>query len=327
MGAWRVSPGAQSWQAAAWHRPNVSVPMGEWITMTQPQLAHQTAAGRMYARSLGGLPEVPSITTVIGQQSVDLDGWIGHMAATAVVDDPRLPQAVGSKAQLKTVARQASDAAARYRDQAAARGDRVHDYCEQVGLRALGRPHTMAEARERLAEHGESAYADRFDEWWDLYEVRPLATELTVWNASVGYAGTLDLVATIGGRVCLVDYKTKGTTRDGRVKSLDPKVVMQLVAGLKAEEQLVDAAAGTWEPWEHGEAGLLLGVAVGQTEVVAHQANPQVLPAHWRKFWALRQVWEHSRRAEDAGPALRPIGPPPPTAAPGADGVPTRVVG
>ena len=65
---------------------NVSGPMGQWMTMTQPQLAHQTASGRMYARSLDGLPEVPSITTVIGQQSVDLDGWIGHMAATAVVE-------------------------------------------------------------------------------------------------------------------------------------------------------------------------------------------------------------------------------------------------
>lgn len=285
------------------------------MTMTQPQLAHQTEYGRMYARSLDGLPEVPSITTVIGQQSADLSGWVGHMAATAVIEDPRLPQVVGSRPQLKSVARQASSAAERYRDDAAARGDRVHDYAEQVGLRALGRPHRMAEARAVLAEHREAAYADRFDEWWDLYDVRPLATELTVWNASVGYAGTLDLVATIGGRTCIIDYKTKGTTRDGRVKSLDAKVVMQLVAGLRAEESLVDPATGTWEPWRYGDAPVLLGVALGQTEVVAHQANPQVLPDHWRKFWALRQVWGYSQAADSAGPALRPIGPPPPEAA------------
>jgi hypothetical protein len=47
---------------------------------------------------------------------------------------------------------------------------------------------------------------------------------------------------------------------------------------------------------------------------VAHQANPQVLPDHWRKFWALRQVWGYSQAADSAGPALRPIGPPPPAA-------------
>ena len=28
---------------------------------------------------------------------------------------------------------------------------------------------------------------------------------------------------------------------------------MQLVAGMKAEESLVDPEAGEWEPWQHGE--------------------------------------------------------------------------
>lgn len=171
----------------------------------------------------------------------------------------------------------------------------------------------MAEARARLIEHGEGAYADRFDEWWDLYDVRPIAAEITVWNHTVGYAGTLDLVARIGGRLCLIDYKTKGTGRDGRVKALDPKVVMQLTAGLKAEESLVDPEAGTWEEWRHGQAEMLLGVALGETEVAVHQANPGVLPRHWHKFWALRQVWKHAQAVDDAGPALRVIGPPPPS--------------
>ncbi|RUQ33272.1 cytochrome, partial [Micrococcus sp. HSID17245] len=281
--------------------------------MTQPRLAHQTPHGRMYARSLSGLPEVPSITTVIGMEKTDLDGWVGWMAAQSVTQDPRLAESVGSAARLKQVARQSADAAARYRDAAAERGDRVHDYAEQVAQRALGRPHTMAEARARLIEHGEGAYADRFDEWWDLYDVRPIAAEITVWNHTVGYAGTLDLVARIGGRLCLIDYKTKGTGRDGRVKALDPKVVMQLTAGLKAEESLVDPEAGTWEEWRHGQAEMLLGVALGETEVAVHQANPGVLPRHWHKFWALRQVWRHAQAVDDAGPALRVIGPPPPS--------------
>ncbi|MGW3944846.1 cytochrome [Micrococcus endophyticus] len=288
--------------------------------MTQPRLAHQTPLGRMYARSLTGLPEVPSITTVIGMERTDLDGWIGWMAAQSVTQDPRLAESVGSAARLKQVARQSADAAARYRDAAAERGDRVHDYAEQVAQRALGRPHTLAETRAKLIEHGEGAYADRFDEWWDLYDVRPLAAEITVWNHTVGYAGTLDLVARIGGRLCLIDYKTKGTGRDGRVKALDPKVVMQLTAGLKAEESLVDAEAGTWEEWRHGQAEMLLGVALGETEVAVHQANPGVLPRHWHKFWALRQVWKHVQAADDAGPALRVIGPPPPSVPPAAAG-------
>lgn len=278
--------------------------------MTQPELAHQTNAGRMYSRSLTGLPEVPSITTVIGQQHLDLTGWASHMATSTLIADHRLAEAVGSPVKLKTLARQCNDAAERFRDEAAARGDRVHNYAEQVALRALGMPHTMAEARDALVQHNESNYADRFDEWWHNYQVKPLAAEITVWNHTVGYAGTLDLVAEIGGKLCLIDYKTRGTDRFGRVKSLSDNVVMQLAAGFKAEESLVDAEAGTWEPWAYGNDAMLLGVALGETEVVAYQANPQTLPQYWQKFWALRQVWHYQQAVEAAPNPLQPIGPP-----------------
>lgn len=283
--------------------------------MTSPALAHQTDFGRMYARKIGALPEVPSITTVIGQEKMDMDGWIGHMAATAVVQDARLGEAVGNSVKLKALARQASNAAADYRDSAAARGDRVHQYCEQIALRAMGKPHQAAQAREALTGNSEEAFAGRFDEWWETYQVQPLAAEVTVWNASIGYAGTLDLVATIGGRLCLIDYKTRGTGRDGRVKPLDPKVVMQLAAGAKAEEMVVDPAAGTWEPWKYSQDPMLLGVAIGETEVQTVMANPEVLPAYWSKFWSLRQVWGASRKVGEAGMALREVGPPPPPVA------------
>ncbi|MGL3804853.1 cytochrome [Paeniglutamicibacter sp. R2-26] len=278
--------------------------------MTSPALAQQTDFGRMYARKIGDLPEVPSITTVIGQEKTDMDGWIGHMAATAVIQDERLGGAVGNSAKLKALARQASGAAAQYRDAAAARGDRVHQYCEQIALRAMGLPHQAAQAREALAENGEEAFAGRFDEWWEQYQVQPLAAEVTVWNSTVGYAGTLDLVATIGGRLCLIDYKTRGTDREGRVKPLDPKVIMQLAAGAKAEEAVLDAAAGTWEPWKYSQDPMLLGVAIGATEVQTVMANPEVLPAYWSKFWSLRQVWGASQRVRDAGSALQVVGPP-----------------
>ncbi|WP_106123382.1 cytochrome [Nesterenkonia sandarakina] len=279
--------------------------------MTQPSLAHATDHGRMYSRSLGGRPEVPSITTVISQEHKDLTGWAGHMASAELAGDQRLASAVGSPAELKRLARQASSAAERFRDAAAARGDRVHEYAEQVALEALGVTHGAGAAREALAEHRETSFADRFDEWWQLYGVTPLAAEVTVWNHTLGYAGTLDLVADIGGRTCIIDFKTKGLSRDGRAKPLSDSVVMQLVAGMQAEEMLVDARSGEWKPWPYGEDPILLAVAVSEAEVVPNQANPAVLKSHWHKFWALRQVWEHSRSAAAAGTALRPIAPPP----------------
>ncbi|MDZ5075958.1 cytochrome [Nesterenkonia sp. HG001] len=291
--------------------------------MTQPTLAHATEFGRMYSRSLTSAPEVPSITTVIGQEPKDLTGWAGHLATTELVQDDRLTGAVGSASQLKTLARHASSAAERFRDAAARRGDRVHHYAEQVALRSLGGAHEAESARAVLTEHGESAFADRFDEWWQLYDVRPIAAEITVWNHAVGYAGTLDLVAEIAGRTCVIDFKTKGLDRRGRAKPLNESVVMQLVAGMQAEERLVDAQAGIWEPWTHGKESLLMAVAISEAEVVPVQASPDALKPHWHKFWALRQVWEHTRRTAEAGPALRPLPPPPaPAAARAAVGAP-----
>lgn len=278
--------------------------------MTAPALAHSTDLGRMYARSLQDPPIVPSITTVISQQANSMDGWIGYMAATAVAEHPDLGAAVGNPRQLRTVVRDSSNAAEAFRDAAAARGDRVHHYCEQVALRALDRPHQLLEAREVLAEHGEENFALRFDSWWQEYDVRPLSPEITVWNDSLGYAGTLDLVATIGGKLCIIDYKTKGTDRNGQVKSLDAKVVMQLVAGMKAEESIVDEMNGKWEAWKYGTDPVLLGVAIGETEVRTLRANPAVLKAHWYKFASLRRVWETSREAANAGTPLLDIAPP-----------------
>ena len=278
--------------------------------MTAPALAHSTDLGRMYARSLQDPPKVPSITTIIGQQANTLDGWIGYMAATAAVQHPDLGVAVGNPGQLRTVVRDSSNAAEQFRDAAAARGDRVHQYCEQLALRTLDRPHQLAEAREALAENGEENFAVRFDQWWADYDVTPLAPEVTVWNETLGYAGTLDLVATIGGKLCIIDYKTKGTDRNGQVKSLDAKVVMQLVAGMKAEESILDEAAGTWEPWKYGQAPILLGVAIGETEVRTLRANPEVLKSHWFKFASLRRVWQTSLEAAQAGTPLLEIAPP-----------------
>jgi hypothetical protein len=95
------------------------------------------------------------------------------------------------------------------------------------------------------------------------------------------------------------------------VKPLDDKVVMQLVAGMKAEESLVDPVAGEWEAWKYGENPVLLAVAIGETEVRPVRANPDVLKHHWWKFCALRRVWELSADTVSAGSALLPIAPPP----------------
>ncbi|WP_460992295.1 cytochrome [Sinomonas soli] len=281
--------------------------------MTAPELASASpdGFGRMYRRSFQEPPTVPSITTVIAQQPVELDGWRSYMAAKHIADHPELRDVASDPSRMRRLVRTAVDASEAYARSAAERGDRVHSYAEQLALQALGRPHRLEETLQALQEHGEEGFARSVDHWWQAFGVEPVAAELTVWNHSLGYAGTLDLVAKVNGRICLVDYKTKGTSRDGRVKALDNKVAMQLVAGMKAEESLVDAEAGAWEPWAHGEDPLLIAVAVGETEHAAVRVNPEVRRHQWSTFCQLRRVWGARVEAASAGRTLLPLAPPP----------------
>lgn len=282
------------------------------VCMTSPKLATQTDSGRMYSRKVGGEVIVPSITTVIGMDSMDLSGWAGYMAAKSLSEDQRLTGALSDARQLRSLVRDAAGAAENYRDQAAARGDRVHNYAEARALQALGQPHDLSGAKNALEANNELAYAQHFESWWDEYRVEPLAAEVTVWNDSVGYAGTIDLVAKIAGRVCIVDYKTKTSDRDGIVKRPDDKVIMQLAAACKAEEQIVDAEAGLWKPWEFGTDTMLLAVALGDTGTRTFMAPPPALPDYWAKFYALRRNWEASHRISQARATLAEITPPAP---------------
>ena len=279
--------------------------------MTSPKLAVQTEYGRMYARQVGARVEVPSITTVIGMEALDLTGWAGFMAARSLADHAQLLEATGDPSRMRRLVREAASAAERHRDEAAARGDRVHDYAEQYALKVLGKPNELAAAREALTRHDELGYARHFESWWRDYRVEPVAAEVTVWNHSVGYAGTIDLVARVGGKLALVDYKTKGMDREGMVKSPDAKVIMQLAAAAKAEQRSVDPQAGQWETWPYGTDVMLLAVALGQGGSRTFTAPPAAMPGYWSKFWALHRTWTAHYELASNGHGLMEIGPPP----------------
>ncbi len=286
--------------------------MGAMIKgMTSPKLAIQTEHGRMYSRRVGAEATVPSITTIIGMDHVDLTGWAGYMAAKALSDDSRLAQSVAQPSSMRSLVRQAASAAEVYRDAAAARGDRVHFYAENYALAQLGLAHDLEQAKGALEQHGELGYAAHFENWWRDYRVEPVQAEVTVWNDSVGYAGTIDLVAKIAGRTCIIDYKTKTSDRDGMVKRPDDKVIMQLAAACKAEEQIEDADAGRWKPWTYGNDVMLLAVALGDNGSRTFMAPPAAMPEYWAKFYALRRSWEATRNIVRDRSTLAEITPPP----------------
>lgn len=73
---------------------------------------------------------------------------------------------------------------------------------------------------------------DQFDRWLHEFQPTYLATEVTVYNATYGYAGTCDGFLSIGGVPLIIDYKSSKKSRDakGNPTGLYPEVSAQLAA-------------------------------------------------------------------------------------------------
>ena len=88
-------------------------------------------------------------------------------------------------------------------DNAARRGTAVHAACELYGL------YGVADVQPEY-----QGYIDAFLKWVDQLKPTFIYTERAIWHKQLLYAGTLDLVAEIGGIKMLVDYKTTSQIND-----------------------------------------------------------------------------------------------------------------
>lgn len=114
-------------------------------------------------------------------------------------------------------------------------GTAVHDALEQLAL--TGRfPEVDDEVRP---------FIEQADKWMQKFQPVYEAAEMTVYNTTYGYAGTLDAIATIDGVRFLLDYKSTRKSVDSQGKLTTPypeQVGLQLAAYRYAEY------AATWRP-------------------------------------------------------------------------------
>ena len=104
---------------------------------------------------------------------------------------------------------------------AGAKGTEIHELAEQL---------LHGNKVEVPPEH--AAYVDSCVTFLDAWGAVPVISEATVINRTVGYAGTLDLVARMRGETWLLDWKTgKGVYADS---------TLQLVGYARAEHYLGD---------------------------------------------------------------------------------------
>lgn len=282
-----------------------------------PVLAHDTAHGRMYSRTVGGAPVVPSITNILGvEDSGDvLRNWYGKQAVIEAWDHPRLADAAGGDQRARwAIEKAVKDAGARRAEEAAERGSRVHFYAEQKARHQLGAatPSDVRAAYDTLAAHGETAWAVSLDEWWTAWQVTPIFPEATLWNEVDGYAGTTDLYCSINGVLALIDYKNKIHDPNGRFGPPTPKpqVEQQLHAAAFATERHVEAE-GRWVQVSL-RPQLLIAAMVTDNGVFPYTVAGMNDPRPFLKFQTLRQLWQDRCDETTSGePKFRPLVPPP----------------
>jgi hypothetical protein len=181
--------------------------------VTAPKLATSTPSGRVYTHPVTG-EQVPSVTTVIGVlDKPALVPWAAKMAAEYADKQWALLSELSSMERIELI----KGAHKRRSATAADLGTAVHD---AVDAWCTGRP--MPRWEDGVAE-----FMDQFVDFLEHRKPRFLMNEVTVWNRTVGYAGTFDWLADINGRVTLGDTKTG--------KGVYGEVALQLTALARAE--------------------------------------------------------------------------------------------
>lgn len=118
-------------------------------------------------------------------------------------------------------------------------------------------------------------YFDGFLEWWNEYQPEVVASEVKTYHKLMRYGGTIDLLAYIGGKLTLIDFKTT-------YRLLEKSCGVQL-------EAYAQALAS------HGivvEAKHILHLK--KDGMWAYPEFPAKDPVRWRVFSALKCVYDYT---------------------------------
>ncbi len=216
--------------------------------MTAPTYPTHSKNGQRIYNGQKGLVDVPGVTSICN--NIDKSG-LGYgrareSAKTALADLPTLVGwAIDGKE--KAFLNHVSGAATRKWGDAAETGTEVHAIVEKYLLgEALG-----------VLSPKHQGFMTQFEIFVKDWEVEPLdsggqpCVEVTVWNETIGYAGTADAFAMVGGEPICLDTKTGES-------GVWPETALQLAAYCNAE--FIIEADGTQRelPKTEGAAALHL---------------------------------------------------------------------
>lgn len=243
--------------------------------MTEPALAFNVRGRGRHYRHPETDEEVPSITNVIGiLDRPALPRWAAKLVAERAWDLRDTLNDLGRDEAIDIL----KGSPWRKSTRAADRGTSIHDYLEAA---AWGKPRPELEG-EALR------YKAAADEFLHVYKPEFHRTEFTVFGT--GYAGTADALATLAGRLVVVDYKTS--------KDLYPEIALQLAAVINANA--IVEADGSERPLPRDIAG---GVGVLLTPDGCDVRNIN-LDGAYEAFRGCLEAWHWSKNGVQMAPVL-----------------------
>lgn len=228
--------------------------------MSNPMNASPEGQGRKYVWPPTGevFPSVTTILSVLNKPA--LVDWAARQAAIyAVREQQRLSKMNSALAvsEIATTHKRISELSSEI-------GTHVHECIESSIL-------------QDMVEHNPWPEQMRhFDKWKEVYKPKFLMTEVTVYNRTVCYAGTLDILANIDGVTTLIDIKTG--------KNLYPEMALQLAAYANGEWY---DAKGAEAPLPKIEAAAVLHLRMTGWRFVPVEIGPEVFTA----FRHINEAW------------------------------------
>lgn len=169
-----------------------------------------TRAGRFYDIDGESFPSVTTILGCLGKPALvtwaaNLERTLITEAASQLYQDLHGTPKMKPDAFVRTLTARVGVVKAHQKetDKALEIGSQAHAAIEWAMRKALG----QVTPEPKVRPEAMWAYM-AFDDWAREHQVKPLRVEQVVWSRTHGYAGTLDLLAEVDGRVALVDFKT-----------------------------------------------------------------------------------------------------------------------
>lgn len=209
----------------------------------------------------------PSVTSVLGTAVAKpgLIPWAARVSAQATAD------ALAGGALPEVAVTAGCKAPNAGRDAGGVRGTDCHRTLHHLAL-GLPLPTVGAAAKP---------YVESLLVWWGDNEPEPIVAEATVLNRTYGYAGTMDAIWHVGGRILAIDAKTAA----GRY----PEEALQLAAYRYAE--VICLPDGTEEPMPTVDACAVLAIAPDKCELVDVDAGDEAWAAYRAALILATWMW------------------------------------